>query len=174
MSDTATPRSAVALESLLNQRDRFAKLGEKDFAAATMLLAKKLMISAGQTTDDMKHLRETVGADLFETTLKSLTAHQARQLARRMDRSVPDLEVSTAGAACAWIRGLMNGTNPPKTRAQTTPRPPPRTPISAGKPSAPGADASWRTSSRARLSTPAAPVPFASLLRRRNTRCGLC
>ena len=71
MSDTATPRSAVALESLLNQRDRFAKLGEKDFAAATMLLAKKLMISAGQTTDDMKHLRETVGADLFETTLKS-------------------------------------------------------------------------------------------------------
>ena len=39
MSDTATPRSAVALESLLNQRDRFAKLGEKDFAAATMLLA---------------------------------------------------------------------------------------------------------------------------------------
>ena len=102
MSDTATPRSAVALESLLNQRDRFAKLGEKDFAAATMLLAKKLMISAGQTTDDMKHLRETVGADLFETTLKSLTAHQARQLARRMDRSVPDLEVSTAGAACAW------------------------------------------------------------------------
>ena len=115
MSDTATPRSAVALESLLNQRDRFAKLGEKDFAAATMLLAKKLMISAGQTTDDMKHLRETVGADLFETTLKSLTAHQARQLARRMDRSVPDLEVSTAGAACAWIRGLMNGTNPPPT-----------------------------------------------------------
>ena len=115
MSDTATPRSAVALESLLNQRDRFAKLGEKDFAAATMLLAKKLMISAGQTTDDMKHLRETVGVDLFETTLKSLTAHQARQLARRMDLSVPDLEVSTAGAACAWIRSLMNGTNPPPT-----------------------------------------------------------
>lgn len=115
MSDTATPRSVVALESLLSQRDRFAKLGEKDFTAATMLLVKKLMISAGQTTDDMKDLRETVGADLFETTLKSLTAHQARQLARRMDRSVPDLEVSTAGAACAWIRGLMNGTNPAPT-----------------------------------------------------------
>jgi hypothetical protein len=115
MSDTATPRSATALESLLNKRDRFAKLGEKDFAAATMLLVKKLMISAGQTTDDMKDLRETVGGDLFETTLKSLTAHQARQLARRMDRAVPDLEVSTAGAACAWIRGLMNGTNPAPT-----------------------------------------------------------
>ncbi|MEP0316861.1 MAG: hypothetical protein ABJL57_15805 [Hyphomonas sp.] len=115
MSDTATPPSAKALESLLGQRDRFARLGEKDFAAATMLLVKKLMISAGQTTDDMKALRETVGRDLFETTLKSLTAHQARQLARRMDRSVPDLEVSTAGAACAWIRGLMNGTNPAPT-----------------------------------------------------------
>ncbi|MEH6742703.1 hypothetical protein [Hyphomonas sp.] len=115
MSETAMPPSAKALESLLGQRGRFARLGEKDFAAATMLLVKKLMISAGQTTDDMKALRETVGGDLFETTLKSLTAHQARQLARRMDRSVPDLEVSTAGAACAWIRGLMNGTNPAPT-----------------------------------------------------------
>ncbi|MEQ3648864.1 hypothetical protein [Hyphomonas sp.] len=136
MSDTATPPSAKALESLLAQRERFARLGEKDFAGATMLLVKKLMISAGQTTDDMKALRETVGGDLFETTLKSLTAHQARQLARRMDRSVPDLEVSTAGAACAWIRGLMNGTNPAptepaKTAEDTKPDDTPPTPKNA-------------------------------------------
>ena len=112
MSDADTAPSAKALESLLARRERFDRLGEKDFAAATALLVKKLMVSAGQTTDDMKDLRDTVGPDLFETTLKSLTAHQARQLTRRMDRSVPDLEVSTAGAACAWIRGLMNGTHP--------------------------------------------------------------
>ena len=123
MTDTPAPSSAKALESLLAQRERFAKLGEKDFAAATALLVKKLMISAGQTTQDMKDLRETVGADLFETTLKSLTAHQARQLARRMDRSVPDLEVSTAGAACAWIRGLMNGTTPPPAEKTETVEP---------------------------------------------------
>ena len=74
MTDTPAPSSAKALESLLAQRERFAKLGEKDFAAATALLVKKLMISAGQTTQDMKDLRETVGADLFETTLKSRTS----------------------------------------------------------------------------------------------------
>ncbi|MDX1292195.1 MAG: hypothetical protein R3265_05230 [Hyphomonas sp.] len=126
MSNAQSPSSAKALEALLGQRERFGKLAEKDFAAATMLLVKKLMISAGQTTEDMKDLRDTVGHDLFETTLKSLTAHQARQLARRMDRTVPDLEVSTAGAACAWIRGLMNGTHtasaaPAKDTAEDTP-----------------------------------------------------
>ena len=104
--------SANALGALLGQKDRFGKLGEKDFSAATEILVKRLMVSAGQTTEDMKALRETVGPDIFEKVLKSLTAHQARQLARRMDKTVPDIEVSTAGAACAWIRGLMTGNMP--------------------------------------------------------------
>ncbi|MBR9806563.1 MAG: hypothetical protein GYB49_04990 [Alphaproteobacteria bacterium] len=104
--------SANALGALLGQKDRFGKLGEKDFSAATEILVKKLMISAGQTTEDMKALKETVGAEIFDKVLKSLTAHQARQLARRMDKTVPDIEVSTAGAACAWIRGLMTGNMP--------------------------------------------------------------
>ncbi|KCZ52560.1 hypothetical protein HY29_04590 [Hyphomonas beringensis] len=104
--------SANALGALLGQKDRFGRLGEKDFSAATEILVKRLMVSAGQTTEDMKALRETVGPDIFEKVLKSLTAHQARQLARRMDKTVPDIEVSTAGAACAWIRGLMTGNMP--------------------------------------------------------------
>ncbi|KCZ46853.1 hypothetical protein [Hyphomonas pacifica] len=104
--------SANALGALLGQKDRFGKLGEKDFSAATEILVKRLMVSAGQTTEDMKALRETVGPEIFDKVLKSLTAHQARQLARRMDKTVPDIEVSTAGAACAWIRGLMTGNMP--------------------------------------------------------------
>ena len=109
MSQQAAPGSAGALQALVEGRDRFGKLAERDFAAATEILVKKLMISAGQTVDDMIALKETVGAEIFDSVLKSLSAYHARLLARRLDKSVPDLEVSTAGAACAWIRKVMAG-----------------------------------------------------------------
>ena len=112
-------KGAEALKSLLTMA--FSALGEKEYAAAAGLLTKKLMISAGQTVEVMRALREAVGKDIFEAQLKSLTAHQARLLARRLDKSVPDIEVSTAGAACAWIRGLMDGDTPAavETEAET-------------------------------------------------------
>jgi len=103
-------QGAEALKALLAMA--FSALGEKEYAAAAGLLTKKLMISAGQTVEVMQALRDAVGKDIFDAQLKSLTAHQARLLARRLDKTVPDLEVSTAGAAVAWIRGLMNGTAP--------------------------------------------------------------
>ena len=87
MSDADTAPSAKALESLLARRERFDRLGEKDFAAATALLVKKLMVSAGQTTDDMKDLRDTVGPDLFETTLKRIEA--LGEFSGREDVDVP-------------------------------------------------------------------------------------
>lgn len=105
-----------ALKSLLAMA--FSALGEKEYAAAAGLLTKKLMISAGQTVEIMRALRDAVGRDIFEAQLKSLTAHQARLLARRLDKSVPDIEVSTAGAACAWIRGLMDSDTPAAVEAE--------------------------------------------------------
>ena len=110
MSGDAQKAGAEALKSLLSMA--FSALGEKEYAAAAGLLTKKLMISAGQTVEVMRALRDAVGKDIFEAQLKSLTAHQARLLARRLDKSVPDIEVSTAGAACAWIRDLMDGKTP--------------------------------------------------------------
>ena len=110
MSGDANKAGAEALKSLLSMA--FSALGEKEYAAAAGLLTKKLMISAGQTVEVMRALRDAVGKDIFEAQLKSLTAHQARLLARRLDKSVPDIEVSTAGAACAWIRDLMDGKTP--------------------------------------------------------------
>jgi hypothetical protein len=110
MSGDAHKAGAEALKSLLSMA--FSALGEKEYAAAAGLLTKKLMISAGQTVEVMRALRDAVGKDIFEAQLKSLTAHQARLLARRLDKSVPDIEVSTAGAACAWIRDLMDGKTP--------------------------------------------------------------
>ncbi|MCA8892188.1 MAG: hypothetical protein KDA56_10305 [Hyphomonas sp.] len=110
MNGDAHKAGAEALKSLLSMA--FSALGEKEYAAAAGLLTKKLMISAGQTVEVMRALRDAVGKDIFEAQLKSLTAHQARLLARRLDKRVPDIEVSTAGAACAWIRDLMDGKTP--------------------------------------------------------------
>lgn len=106
---TQQPASgALALLALLNARSDFAKVGEKDWSAAAGLIVKKLLISAGQTVESIAALKAAVGDDIFETQLKSLTAHQARLLARRLDKTVPDLEVSTAGAAAAWVRDLLD------------------------------------------------------------------
>ena len=109
MSALTATGGAAALAALLGNRDRFSKLADKDFAAAAGLLVRKLMISAGQTKDDMVFLRDAVGQDIFESELKSLSAYHARLLARRLDKTVDDYEVSTAGAAAAHIRKVMSG-----------------------------------------------------------------
>jgi hypothetical protein len=127
MSALTATGGAGALAALLDNRDRFAKLAEKDFSAAAGLLVRKLMISAGQTTEDMVFLRESVGTEIFETELKRLSAHQARLLARRLDKDVDDFEVSTAGAAAAHIRKVMSGeaTTPEAKVAPAEDTPPP-------------------------------------------------
>lgn len=99
--------AAGALQALLDARDGFARVPEKDWAAAAGLIVKKLLISAGQTVETIQAIRAATGDEIFETQLKSLTHHQARLLARRLDKSVPDIEVSTAGAAIAWVRALL-------------------------------------------------------------------
>jgi hypothetical protein len=101
--------AAGALQALLDARSRFTSVSDKDWAAATGLIVKKLLLSAGQTTESIRAIRGTVGEEIFEAQLKSLTHHQARLLARRLDKTVPDLEVSTAGAAIAHIRLTLAG-----------------------------------------------------------------
>ena len=143
MNGDAHKAGAEALTALLNQA--FSALGEKEYAAAAGLLTKKLMISAGQTVEVMRALREAVGRDIFEAQLKSLTAHQARLLARRLDKTVPDLEVSTAGAACAWIRDLMDGKTPEAA------------PVAEAPAEAPAAEAPVETEAETQPETPAEP-----------------
>lgn len=99
--------AAGALQALLDARAGFASVPDRDWAAAAGLIVKKLLISAGQTVETITAIKAAVGDEIFETQLKSLTHHQARLLARRLDKSVPDLEVSTAGAAIAWVRALL-------------------------------------------------------------------
>jgi hypothetical protein len=160
MTGDAHKAGAEALKSLLAMA--FSALGEKEYAAAAGLLTKKLMISAGQTVEVMRALRDAVGKDIFEAQLKSLTAHQARLLARRLDKSVPDLEVSTAGAACAWIRDLMDGKTP-----ETAPAPAETSPETPAE-----TEAETQAETPAEPEAPAKPASSGSYFGRKSFRTG--
>lgn len=96
-----------AIEALVAARGDFSAIADKDWAAAAGLIVKKLLVSAGQTHASLTALRDAVGEDIFDSQLKTLSHHQAKQLARRLDKAAPDLEVSTARAAIAYIRTLL-------------------------------------------------------------------
>lgn len=96
-----------AIEALVAARGDFSAIADKDWAAVAGLIVKKLLVSAGQSHASLTALRDAVGEDIFDGQLKTLSHHQAKQLARRLDKAAPDLEVSTARAAIAYIRTLL-------------------------------------------------------------------
>ncbi|MEQ9507058.1 MAG: hypothetical protein RLO80_12405 [Hyphomonas sp.] len=120
MSPSGAPSGFEAVQALVNASGDFKGVADKDWAAAAGLIVKKLLISAGQTTDSLNALRATAGEDIFEAQLKSLTPYQAKLLAKRLDKSVPDLEVSTAGAAIAHVRTLLTPAADPPTEEPET------------------------------------------------------
>ena len=110
MSLAGRPSGLEALGALLAAQSAFPAVADKDWAAAAGLIVKKLLVSAGQTTDSLKALRAAAGEEIFDSQLKTLSHHHAKLLAKRLDKSVPDFEVSTARAAIAHIRALLTGT----------------------------------------------------------------
>lgn len=109
-----------AIKALVDSSADFRAVADKDWAAAAALIVKKLLIAAGQTGESLIALRAAVGEEIFEAQLKSLSHHQAKLLAKRLDKSVPDIEVSTARAAIAHIRALLVPGVPPQ---ETSPEP---------------------------------------------------
>lgn len=107
MSFGGGPTGFDAIQALVAARDSLPAVADKDWAAASGLIVKKLLNAAGQTAEGLMALRTAVGEEIFEAQLKSLSHHQAKLLAKRLDKSVPDLEVSTARAAVAHIRTLL-------------------------------------------------------------------
>ncbi|MFN7179761.1 hypothetical protein [Hyphomonas sp.] len=102
-----------AIQALVAAQEGRLSVADKDWAAAAGLIVKKLLVSGGQTTDSLNALRAAVGDEIFDAQLKTLSHHQAKLLARRLDKSVPDLEISTARAAIAWIRTALAPIAPP-------------------------------------------------------------
>jgi hypothetical protein len=107
MSFGGGPTGFQAIKALVDSSADFRAVADKDWAAAAGLIVKKLLNAAGQTGESLIALRAAVGEEIFEAQLKSLSHHQAKLLARRLDKSVPDLDVSTARAAIAHIRTLL-------------------------------------------------------------------
>ncbi|MFN7164211.1 MAG: hypothetical protein ACK4P2_05270, partial [Hyphomonas sp.] len=107
MSFGGGPTGFEAIKALVDSQADFRAVADKDWAAAAGLIVKKLLNAAGQTAESLIALRAAVGEEIFEAQLKSLSHYQAKLLAKRLDKSVPDLEVSTARAAIAWIRTLL-------------------------------------------------------------------
>lgn len=102
-----------AIQALVAAQEGPLSVADKDWTAAAGLIVKKLLVSGGQTADSLNSLRAAVGDEIFDAQLKTLSHHQARLLARRLDKSVPDLEISTARAAIVWIRTALAPIAPP-------------------------------------------------------------
>ena len=107
MSFGGGPSGFNAIRALVDSSADFRAVADKDWAAAAGLIVKKLLIAAGQTGESLIALRAAVGEEIFEAQLKSLSHHQAKLLAKRLDKSVADIEVSTARAAIGHIRTLL-------------------------------------------------------------------
>lgn len=111
-----------AINALLGLQETLG-VSDKDWAAAAGMIAKKLLLSAGQTPETLALVRAAIGEEAFNVQLKSLTHHQARQLARRLDKRVPDFEVSTASAAAAHVRKLLAAVKLPEPEPEAEPEP---------------------------------------------------
>ncbi|MFN4185840.1 MAG: hypothetical protein ACK4M6_13760, partial [Hyphomonas sp.] len=117
---------ADALRALLGlQTQPDSAVTDKEWSAAAGMIVKKLLLSAGQTPETLAIIKAAVGEEIFTAQLKSLTHHQARQLARRLDKRVPDFEVSTASAAVAHARKLLAAVKLPEPEVAPEPEPEP-------------------------------------------------
>ncbi|PKP81852.1 MAG: hypothetical protein CVT79_08855 [Alphaproteobacteria bacterium HGW-Alphaproteobacteria-18] len=126
MTELGGVPGADALRALLGlQAELSGAVTDKEWSAAAGMIVKKLLLSAGQTPESLAVIKAAVGEEIFTAQLKSLTHHQARQLARRLEKRVPDFEVSTASAAVAHARKLLAAVKLPEPREEIDPGPRP-------------------------------------------------
>lgn len=99
----------AALTAMLSHRERFARIKDADWSMAAIKLAKKQLIAAGQKANDLNAIKDILGADTFERTLDTLTAFQAKQLAKRIDPTVLPETIASCSMALTHIRGILSG-----------------------------------------------------------------
>jgi len=99
----------TALSAVLNNETLFPRVKDADLFAAAIKLARKQVIAAGLSRDDLLQLKTVIGADVFEKTLEGLSPHHVKLLARRLDKSAPEIEVNTGSSALAYVRQILSG-----------------------------------------------------------------
>ncbi|MEM9054176.1 MAG: hypothetical protein AAGB16_02520 [Pseudomonadota bacterium] len=103
------PDGRAALSAILAHEELFPRVKPADLSAAAIKLARKQIIAAGLTREDLITLKTTLGEDVFEKTLDSLTPHHVKLLARRLDKNAPEIEVNTGSSALSYIRQILGG-----------------------------------------------------------------
>lgn len=112
------PDGRTALSAILANEPLFPRVKDSDLAAAAIKLARKQIIAAGLTREDLLKLQETLGADMFEKTLDSLTPYHVKLLARRLDKTAAEVEVNTGSSALSHVRKILAGDVTPGTAAE--------------------------------------------------------
>jgi len=109
-----------ALTAILSQPSRFDRVKDKDLMAAAVKLARKQVTAAGLTIEDLRDLRMLLGADVFDKTLQSLSPYHIKLLARRLDKTAPEIEINTGSSALSFVSGLLNGSASSEAPTQET------------------------------------------------------
>lgn len=105
MSLIANGRAAIL--AMAGNEALFDRIPQRDWAAAAVRLARKQLISAGQTRESLREMRRTLGEDMFEKALDGLSAHHAKLLARRIDPASGEEALRTGATALAHIREVL-------------------------------------------------------------------
>ena len=102
----------AALSAILANKTLFPRLKPGDLIAAAVKLARKQVIAAGLTRDDLLEIRTVLGPEVFDKTLESLTPHHVKLLARRLDPAAPEIEVNTGSSALAHVHLVLSDDAP--------------------------------------------------------------
>ena len=117
----------AAMAAMLRAPETFRNIKDGDWALSARQLAKKQLIAGRQTLSDIIAIRDALGDDIFDKTLDSLTARQARQLAARLDNDRGQDDFKTGTAALSHVRALLDSAvSSPLAASRRTE--PPRTP----------------------------------------------
>ncbi|MEO1660954.1 MAG: hypothetical protein AAFR51_08200 [Pseudomonadota bacterium] len=104
-----TGSGRAALSAILANEAAFPRLKDSDLTAAAIKLARKQIIAAGLTREDLLNLRQLLSEAVFEKALDSLTPHHVKLLARRLDKEAPEIEVNTGSSALSYVRQILAG-----------------------------------------------------------------
>lgn len=113
------PDGRAALSAILAHESLFPRVRDADLSAAAIKLARKQIVAAGLSRDDLLALKETLGADMFEKTLDSLTPYHVKLLARRLDKTAAEIDVNTGSSALSHVRKVLAGTAAPAPASDT-------------------------------------------------------
>jgi hypothetical protein len=106
---TLTGNGRAALSAILENEALFPGVRDADLAAVATKLARKQVIAAGLSREDLLALKAELGEVIFEKTLDDLSPHHVKLLARRLDKDAPEIEVNTGSSALSYIRQILAG-----------------------------------------------------------------